>query len=215
MTESLHQLSEWPAVDARSRVSLPPEVTQETAQEQVGRAARGEPDAQAWLLEEVTPRVRSITRAFLRSDADADDAAQLALLAILRSAQTFRGEASLSAWAKRIAVRTTLRFLRRERRMASAPSPIAEVEALDDLAAPPPSHASEAVPRDVREYLDELPEAQRSAVVLHHALGCSIDEIAALLEASPDTVKSRVKLGMAALRKRIRQEIAIGRRRQP
>ncbi len=67
----------------------------------------------------------------------------------------------------------------------------------------------------MREYLDELPEAQRSALVLHHALGHSVEEIAALTGVSPDTVKGRLKLGTAALRKRVRQEIAIGRRRQP
>jgi RNA polymerase sigma-70 factor (ECF subfamily) len=177
--------------------------------ERVERAARGEREAQVWLLQQVMPCVRRITRAFLQSPADADDAAQLALLAILRSASTYRGEAGLSAWAKRIAVRTTLRFLAGERRRPSAPSASGEAE----LAAPAVPRPSEALPRNVREYLDELPEAQRHAVILHHALGHSIDEIAASTGVSPDTVKGRLKLGTAALRKRIRREIAIGRRR--
>ncbi len=181
------------------------------AMERMRRAAAGDPEAQAWLLEEVAPRVRGVARAFLASPADADDAAQLALLAVLRSAATYRGESSLPVWAKRIAVRTTLRFLRTERRLASAPSPSGEV---DDLVAPASERRSEAIARDVREYLAELPEAQRNAIVLHHALGYSVDEIASLTEVSPDTVKGRLKLGAAALRKRIRQEIAIGRRRQ-
>jgi RNA polymerase sigma-70 factor (ECF subfamily) len=60
--------------------------------------------------------VRKITRAFLRQSADADDAAQLALLAILKSASTYRGEAAVEGWAKRIAVRATMRFIQRERR---------------------------------------------------------------------------------------------------
>jgi RNA polymerase sigma-70 factor (ECF subfamily) len=178
--------------------------------ERVRRAARGEPEAQAWLIGEVMPRVRKVTRAFLKRPADADDAAQLALLAILGSAATYRGEANLGAWAKRIAVRTTLRFLAGERRSPSAPAAADE----DELEAPADARPSEALARDVREYLDELPEAQRNAVILHHALGYSIDEIAASTEASPDTVKGRLKLGTAALRKRMRQEIAIGRRRQ-
>jgi RNA polymerase sigma-70 factor, ECF subfamily len=182
--------------------------------ERVGRAARGEPEAQAWLIEQVMPRVRKVARAFLKSPADADDAAQLALLAILRSAATYRGEATLGAWAKRIAVRTTLRFVEGERRTPSAPAPVLADEA--ELAGPAGADASpsEALARDVREYLDELPEPQRNAVILHHALGYSVDEIAASTEVSPDTVKGRLKLGTAALRKRIRQEIAIGRRRQ-
>jgi RNA polymerase sigma-70 factor (ECF subfamily) len=199
LSEAIHVLAAAPADAGAAPGDL----------ERVERAARGEREAQAWLLEQVTPRVRRITRTFLQSSADADDAAQLALLAILRSAPTYRGEASLSAWAKRIAVRTTLRFLAGERRRPSAPSASDEAE----LAAPADPRPSEALPRDVREYLDELPEAQRNAVLLHYALGHSIDEIAALTAVSPDTVKGRLKLGTATLRKRIRQEIAIGRRR--
>jgi RNA polymerase sigma-70 factor (ECF subfamily) len=178
--------------------------------DRVSRAASGEPEAQAWLLEQVVPRVRRVARAFLKSPADADDAAQLALLAILRSASTYRGEASLSAWARRIAVRTVLRYLETERRTPSAPS----ANEAEEPAIPAAEGSWEALPRDVREYLEELPEAQRHAVILHHALGHSVDEIAAATQVSPDTVKGRLKLGTAALRKRIRQEIAIGRRRQ-
>ena len=209
MRASLFSQTRWPDLAAPDA----PAPSSDLAR--VDRAARGEPQAQAWLLEQVLPRVRRVTRALLRSAADADDAAQLALLAILRSASTYRGEASLAAWAKRIAVRTTLRFLAGERRTPSAPStsPPDENEGAE-LAALPSSDPSEALARNVHEYLDELPEAQRSAILLHHALGHSVDEIAALTGVSPDTVKGRLKLGTAALRKRIRQEIAIGRRRQ-
>jgi RNA polymerase sigma-70 factor, ECF subfamily len=198
------------AVQAHPHGSRASQPSPPTDLERVGREARGEPEAQAWLLEQVMPRVRRVTRAFLKSPADADDAAQLALLAILRSAASYRGEANLGAWAKRIAVRTTLRFVAGERRTPSAPAPTEE----EELEAPDDGRPCEALARDVREYLDELPEAQRNAVILHHALGYSIDEIAASTEVSPDTVKGRLKLGTAALRKRIRQEIAIGRRRQ-
>jgi RNA polymerase sigma-70 factor (ECF subfamily) len=217
MTESLLQRSGWSFEGKTTLAAVPALATREPPEEEapddlarVARAARGEPEAQAWLLEQVMPRVRRVTRAFLKSPADADDAAQLALLAILRSASTYRGEASLAAWAKRIAVRTTLRFLEGERRTPSAPTEADD----EELPAPADARPSEALARDVREYLDELPEAQRNAVILHHALGHSIDEIAASTDASPDTVKGRLKLGTAALRKRIRQEIAIGRRRQ-
>jgi len=206
MAVSLFQHTRWPAL------AVPHDAATESDLERVGRAARGEPQAQAWLLQQVLPRVRRVTRALLGTAADADDAAQLALLAILRSASTYRGEASLAAWAKRIAVRTTLRYLAGERRTPSAP--VASEPDGEELAAADPTNPSEALARDVREYLDELPEAQRTAILLQHALGHSVEEIAALTGVSPDTVKGRLKLGTATLRKRARQEIAIGRRRQ-
>lgn len=178
----------------------------------VHRAGQGEPQAQTWLLTRVLPRVRRIARTFLSSPADADDAAQIALLEILGSAATFRGEAGVEGWAGRIAVRATLRYIATERRGRKLVTPEADAD-LEEPEAPASARSSEALPRHVREYLGELPEAQSSVILLHHALDHSVDEIAELTCVSPDTVKSRLRLGLSALRKRIRQDLAIGRRR--
>lgn len=178
--------------------------------ERVRLAGEGEPKAQAWLVTRLLPRVRRISRAFLKHHADADDAAQVALLKILRSASTYRGEASVEGWAKCIAVRSVLRFAQEERRRDRL---IDRSDSGEDETAPLDERSAEALPRELRAYLEELPEAQRNALILHHALGHSVDEIAELTEVSPDTVKSRLRLGTAALRKKVQQDIAIGRRR--
>ncbi|WP_437683408.1 RNA polymerase sigma factor [Sorangium sp. So ce131] len=179
--------------------------------ERMRRAGAGDPEAQAWLMTHVMARVRRIARAFLRSSADADDAAQVALLAILESASTYRGEAAVEAWARRIAVRTILRYVKQQRRDGA---PVAPESAIDEEVAQAPHQPPfEALPREARVYLDALPEAQRNAILLHHALDYSIEEIAAMTEVSPDTVKSRLRLGIGALRKQVRQDIAVGRKR--
>ncbi len=173
------------------------------------RAGDGDARAQAWLARRLMGRVRRIARALTATAAEADDAAQLSLMAILRSAGGYRGDASLEAWAKRVAVRTTLRYVRRERRLRPAVS----FEELDEPASregvSAPQHAA-ALSRDVRVMLESVSEAQRTALVLHHALGYSLDEIAGLTDASRNTVKSRLRLGTRALRKRIRRERSIG-----
>ena len=179
--------------------------------ERVHRAGTGDTQAQTWLVTRVLPRVRRIARTFLGGSADADDAAQTALLAILRSAPTYRGEAAVEGWAGRIAVRATLRIAAERKR--ERPLSATELDGSEEEAAPESARSREALPRELRAYLDGLPEAQRTAVLLHHALDHSIDEIAETMEVSPDTVKSRLRLGLAALRKQIRQDIATGRRR--
>jgi RNA polymerase sigma-70 factor (ECF subfamily) len=176
--------------------------------ETVRRAAAGDVRAQSWLARRVLPRIRKVARALSRSPSDADDAAQLSLLQVLRSAGTFRGDASLEGWAGRIAVRTTMRHLRRERRTAD---PV--VEPPPTLAAPRPDDGlAESLPQDVRHYLDQLPAAQRDAIVLHHALGHSLDEIAQMESVSPNTIKSRLRLGAASLRKLVRRDQRLGTR---
>lgn len=179
--------------------------------ERMRRAGAGDTAAQAWLMTQVMSRVRRIARAFLRSSADADDAAQLALLAILESASTYRGEAAVEAWARRIAVRTVLRYVKQQRREGA---PVAPESAIDEEVAQAPHQPPfEALPREARAYLDALPEAQRDVIILHHALDYSIDEIAGMTDVSPDTVKSRLRLGIGALRKQVRQDMAVGRKR--
>jgi RNA polymerase sigma-70 factor (ECF subfamily) len=205
-----------PPAAAAAPVTSPPPQPQGAAVvsldvERMRLAGEGEPKAQAWLLSRVMQPVRRVARAFLRRSADADDAAQIALMAILQSASTYRGEAAVEGWAKRIAVRATLRFIQKERRQDKPLT--AEGEGALEIAAPSEEHAFEELPRDVRDYLKELPEAQRNALILHHALGYSIEEIGELTEVSPDTVKSRLRLGTAALRKSVQREIAFGRGR--
>src|SRR5689334_14201723 len=78
--------------------------------------AGGDAHAQRVLAHRLAPRVQRVARRLLANRADADDAAQVALMEILRSAQSYREEASIERWADRIAVRTSLRQVREQRR---------------------------------------------------------------------------------------------------
>ena len=49
----------------------------------------------------------------------------------------------------------------------------------------------------------ELPEAQREALVLHHFVGLSVDEVAASVGAPTGTIKARLSRGRAALAGRL------------
>lgn len=171
------------------------------------KASQGDRAAQSIIARRVLSRVRKVARSLATSTADADDAAQHALLEVLRSCHSFRGDASLERWAARIATRAALRHLQRERKRSTAGEEVVEDAA--DARGSAPSLA-EDLPRGLQAYLRELPEAQRNALVLHHALGYSLDEVAELTDVSPNTVKGRLRLGLAALRKCVRREQRIG-----
>lgn len=49
----------------------------------------------------------------------------------------------------------------------------------------------------------DLPEAQREALVLHHFVGMSVDEVAASVGAPSGTIKARLSRGRAALAGRL------------
>lgn len=163
----------------------------------IAAAARGDRAAAEALLTELLPRVRNLVRYLVRGDRDVDDIAQEALISIARGFAGYRGEGTLTAWADRIVARATFSYLRRERREpgydASGPD-LAIVPHPDDG---PDQYAER---RQLVRLLDDIPDDQRHALVLHHALGLSVPEIAESLAISAETVRSRLRLGKAKLR---------------
>jgi RNA polymerase sigma-70 factor (ECF subfamily) len=180
----------------------------------VVRAGEGDAQSQAWLVRRVISRVRHHARVLAGNAADADDAVQLAMLEILASARSFRGQSSIDHWVRRIAGRTIVRHCRKEwSRWAGRESDLPDEGPVVEQIADPRLNQngnSEGLPRDVSQYIDELPAPQREAMLLHHALGYSLPEIAAMTDVSPNTVKGRLRLATHALRKRVRQDLFIG-----
>jgi RNA polymerase sigma-70 factor (ECF subfamily) len=65
----------------------------------------------------------------------------------------------------------------------------------------PPVHAPEPSPDNVAlvAALKEIPEAQRRAIVLHHLVGLSVEEVAREMSVPSGTIKARLSRGRAAL----------------
>jgi RNA polymerase sigma-70 factor (ECF subfamily) len=167
--------------------------------------AHGDPRARSMVAMRLCTRVRRIERALLTDLADADDATQDSLVAIIRSAEGYRGDSPLERWADRIAVRTGLRFRRRARVRSTEPqAEVATPAGNDELA--------ERLPRPLAAYLRELPVRERQALFLKHALGYSVPEIAELTDTARSTVKFWLANAMKRVRKSIRRDVAIGPR---
>lgn len=143
----------------------------------------------------------------LGSSPDADDASQQALIEILRSAHTFREEASVERWSGRIAARTVLRHIREKRRGLAMIVPLADTDDLPSL--PPSSNSDEETPRKLQEYLDKLTDARREVLVLKHALGHTTEEIAELTGVPVGTVKDRLIAARKQLRKMIGRDLTV------
>lgn len=155
------------------------------------------------------PTVRTIARRLTRTPADAQDATQVALLEVLRSAGMYRGEGSLKGWASRITMRSVARGAARQHVHAG------RTVSDDTLATRHPSttlatDVVDALPRPLREYLDELPDPQRIALVLRHSLGCTIPEISTMTETPIPTVKSRLRKAMERIRQAVRRDVRFG-----
>jgi RNA polymerase sigma-70 factor (ECF subfamily) len=166
--------------------------------------ARREPLAERALVERLSPRVRRLSRMLSGTLVDADDAAQMALLEILRSAAGFRVAMSLERWADRITVRTTRRLIRREVErkglLARWVVPGSLPWGRKDVESP------ERVGLD--GFLDRLSPERREALVMRHTLEYSVEEIAELTGAPIGTVKDRLVSARKELRRALEREPA-------
>ena len=159
--------------------------------------------AQRTVAQRLAPRVRKVAGMLCRSAADADDAAQAALIEILRSAANFRVATSLERWAERVTIRTTLRAARRERSRRGLLERWVPADLLP-WGTPAIQLSTEEVSLDA--LLNRLSHDRHQAFVLHHALDYTVDEIAELTETPPGTVKDRLVSARKQLRKMLRAE---------
>ncbi len=135
------------------------------------------------------------------NDADALDATQEALLAIVRGLPRFDGRARFSTWAYRVATNACIDELRRRTRRPVVGLP--EVET-DSHGADPRLDDTVTDRLDLDAALAELPIEFRAAVVLRDVVGMDYAEIASVLDIPPGTVRSRIARGRAAVAARLR-----------
>lgn len=169
--------------------------------------ARGERQAAAEFARRLLPIARRVTLALVGPGSDADDLCQAALIELLESAENYAGRGPLEAWARRITARQSLRTLKRSRRVTIVELSERHTEGASDRGAALREH----LPRAVDDYLELLPESQRTALILRHALGHTLPEIAEITGSPVPTVKSRVLKALATIRKLIRRDLNLGR----
>lgn len=170
-------------------------------------AAAGDTIAARKLLERVAPRVvRTVRAAMGARHPEVEDAVQLALIGFIQALPSFRGECDPSLFAARIAVRTAGAVRRRSRTRTSRLDGSVEVDALEGK---PTELAASRRRAAFRSLLDDLPEAQAEALALRFMAGWSLAELAEATGAPLNTVRSRLRLGKEALRRRIHGDPAL------
>jgi RNA polymerase sigma-70 factor (ECF subfamily) len=168
----------------------------------VRAAQQGDRAALDALLRRHHDRIHAVCRRLAGNEADALDATQEALIAIVRGIRRFDGRAAFSTWAYRVATNACLDELRRRKRR-----PV--LGALDDVgrvdAGGAPAVAIEVLPDRlaVDDALAQLPEEFRAPVVLRDLCDLDYAEIGDILGIPPGTVRSRIARGRAQLARRL------------
>ncbi|MCC7398605.1 MAG: sigma-70 family RNA polymerase sigma factor [Planctomycetes bacterium] len=120
---------------------------------------------------------------------DADDAVQETFVDVLRGVRSFRGEAKLSTWLFRIAIRAATRVRNRSAARRHAVTDASELPGDDDPVARASDRENAA---RLLAAIDQLPAAQRAVVGLAAIEGIAHAEIADVLGIPVGTVGSRL-----------------------
>jgi RNA polymerase sigma factor (sigma-70 family) len=157
-------------------------------------AAAGDPQAFAILYERHHQALYRYCRSILGHDEDARDALQSTMTRAFAALQGERRDLEVRPWLFRVAHNEAISLLRRRR-------PTAELGEAAGLSTEGLAQAVEDRERlaHLRSDLGDLPDRQRTALVLRELNGLSHAEIAAVLECSPRAVKQTIFEARAAL----------------
>lgn len=153
-------------------------------------------DEIAALLEPEIPRLRRYAYALARDAAAADDLVQDTLERAISRWHLRRRDVPLRAWLFTIERNIFLGHLRQARRRGTHMG----ADALDNLPAPDTPQDGALAARDVLAALDELPEEQRSVLLLVAVEDLSYDDAARTLDVPVGTIMSRLSRARARLR---------------
>ena len=183
----------------------------------LARLRGGDDTAFAELVERNAGRMLATAKRLLRNDDEARDAVQDAFISAFKGIAAFNGEAKISTWLHRIVVNAALMRLRSGKHRAE--------RSIDDLlprfdeegrwAEEPARHAAsshELLERRetraiVRRCIDRLPVTYRTVLLMRDIEDLDTDEVADLLDITPNAVKIRLHRARQALRTLIQQEL--------
>jgi RNA polymerase sigma-70 factor, ECF subfamily len=181
----------------------------------VERLRAGEAAAFDRLVEERSGDVYALLYRLTEDAEEARDLTQETFLRAFQSIARFRGEADLKTWLYRIAVnqaRNRWRWWRRRRRDKTVSLDMPKGEREEPLGAslydrdgrdPEQETLARERERALSRALQTLGRPFREAVILRDVEGLSYEEIAATLEISIGTVKSRLSRGRIELRRKL------------
>lgn len=168
----------------------------------IRRCQEADPSAQQELVGIWEKRLLFYIRRLVEREADAWDVLQQTWVQVLRSIGKLRDPAALRPWLYAVARHTAASHYRPELALRSR---------IDNQADAADVPADEWVPAvddalDVHASLPLLSLEHREVLVLHFLEGMSVHEIAAIVDAPPGTIKSRLYYAKRALRTILEKE---------
>jgi RNA polymerase sigma factor (sigma-70 family) len=154
---------------------------------------RRRPETLGQLLEAYGRELQSVAYLVLRDRGEAEDVVIETLLTAFERGGAIRDERALRAWLLRVATNEALGRRRRTARLV-------RLDVTPDSAGPGDFAADSATRVSLLDGVDALPAQMRAAVVLRYYADLPVDDVAAALGKSPNTIKAQLQTALDRLR---------------
>ncbi len=185
----------------------------------ISKSKAGDTDAFEKLVGMHDKKAYNIALRIMGNEEDAKDMSQEALIRVYRSIRDFKEQSSFSTWLYRIVTNVCLDELRKRKNAKTVPVD-GTIETEDgemhlevgvEHETPEEVYVKQERKKVILNAISELNEEHRSAIVLRDIQGFSYEEIAAMLDLSLGTVKSRINRARHALKDKLSVRLELSR----
>ncbi len=183
------------------------------------RVKQGDREAFEELVEKYKQPVMNLVYRTLPDATEAEDLAQHVFLQVFKSAHRYEVSAKFSTWLFTIARNLSLNEIRRRSRHPaqsldetfadSDDQPVRQAEDLKTFS-PPDSLLQTELEEKIEEALAELPENQRTAILMCRGDEFTYEDIAKVLECSVSATKSLIHRGRETLKMKLKPYLKSG-----
>jgi RNA polymerase sigma-70 factor, ECF subfamily len=129
---------------------------------------------------------------YVKNSNDAIDILQDSIQKAISSKNNLKKEQSLKSWFYRIVINTSLDFLRKQKRVV-----VVDEETIQSYSSGINDHYTNI---DLERSLEALPPKYKSVIFLRYFEDLKIEEVAEILQESPNTIKTRLYKALELLR---------------
>ena len=183
------------------------------------RVKRGDKRAFAGLVEKYKQPVMNLIVRMIQDETEAEDVAQQVFIQVYKSAPRYEASAKFVTWLFTIARNLCLNEIRRRSRHPTdsleAPARVGDEARMPQhedhgATSPPEALMRRELERKIEEALAELPENQRTAILLCRQGEMSYEDIAEVIDCSLSATKSLIHRGRETLKSRLKPYLRTG-----
>lgn len=165
----------------------------------IKKAINNNREAQQVLFEMHAPKMLSVCRYYIRDLQFAEDVMLNGFFKVFTHLESFKNEGSFEGWIRRIMIRESISFLRKQKQIEFSVEEVYYENGYDD------SINTNIEVADIQKLIDELPEGYKIVFVMYAIEGYKHHEIASMLNIAEGTSKSQLFKARKLLQEKIKE----------